>query len=213
MAPRIIVGLLAASIAISAPALAGSPQPTPLVPEAVSTDAPSLYVMGGLGPGGGGTDRFQASGPTFAFEFGGSIPIKGKAYIDLGMGLSIAGYKDVWPVYSWTDEPLLTTFDLTASLRGGHVGKKVAVYGSGGVGFAYVRLGEPGGFGVYPEPVGATWAPVLTAAGSLETPAHRHSRFVFELRYSWIEADLGAGAGGSLNAGGAMMLFGWRGVF
>jgi hypothetical protein len=211
MAPRSVAVLVVASIGMAAPAFAASPEPTPLVPESVSTDSSSMYLMFGLGPGGGGSDRFQENGPTFTFTLGGSIPIKGKAYVDLGMSFSIARYEDVLPVSYWSDTPLLTTFALTASLRAGHVGKSVAVYGSGGVGFAYVRLGEAGGFGVYPEPVGATLAPVLTVAGSLEAPARAHSRFAAELRYSWIEADLGGG--GSLNAGGAMALFGWRYVF
>lgn len=215
MAPRIIFSLVVASVAISAPmpALAEGRQPTPLVPEAVSTDSSGMYFMLGVGRGAEGTDQFKPSAPMFAFTLGGSIPIKGRAYVDLGMGFSIAGYEYVGTTYTWTAKPLMTTFDLTASMRAGHEGKRVAVYGSAGVGFAYVRLGEPGGFGVYPEPVGATVVPVLTAAGSLETPSHRHSRFVFELRYSWINADLGPAAGGSLNVGGPLMNFGWRYVF
>jgi hypothetical protein len=172
-----------------------------------------MFFTLGLGAPGGGTDRFHANTPTFAFMFGGSHPIKGKAYVDLGMGLSIAGYKEDSPVSTWTGKPLLETISLTASLRAGHAGRSVAAYGSAGGGFAYVRLGEPEGFGVNPEPVGSTMAPVLTVAGSLERPVRKHNRFLAELRYSWIEANFGSDAGGSLNAGGLVLFLGWRNVF
>ena len=213
IAARFVFALLVTAAVISAPAFAGDLQPTEIVPEAVPTDSPGMYATFGLGAPGGGTDRFRADTPAFAFTFGGSLPINGKAYVDLGMGFSIADYKDVSPESAWSDNPLLETFSLTASVRAGHSGRSVAIYGSAGVGFAYVRLGEPGGFGVYPEPVGSTMAPVLTVAGSLERPVQKHNRFLAELRYSWINADFGSGAGGSLNAGGAELLFGWRHVF
>jgi hypothetical protein len=215
MAPRIGFALVVAAIALRAVAFAGNPEPTEIVPEAVPAESPSLYVTLGFGPGSGSeTARFDSRPPMFAFTAGGSIPIKGKAYVDIGMFLGIEAYNDRAPAgYYGSDDLFLTTFGLTASGRVGHVGRTVAVYASAGVGFAYVRLGAPGGYGVYPEPVGSTMAPVLTVAGSLETHPRQRSRFLAELRYSWIDADLGSGFGGSANVGGPMLLFGWKYVF
>ncbi len=75
-----------------------------------------------------------------------------------------------------------------------------------------MKLGEPGGFGISPGPVGSAMAPVFAVAGSLERSLRRHDRLLAELRYSRINADLGSGADGSLDAGGAALLFGWRHV-
>jgi hypothetical protein len=129
------------------------------------------------------------------------------------MYLSLASYDERPPLTTWNDNLLLETFALTASARAGYEGHKVAVFGSAGVGFAFVRLGAPYFYGAYSEPVGSATVPVLTVAASLEAPARQHNRFLTELRYSWIEADLGGGFGGSVNVGGPALLFGWKYVF
>lgn len=215
MTPRIVFALLVASVSWRTGAHAEGPKPTEIVPEAVPAESTSLYVTLGFGTGSGSeTARFDSRPPMFALTAGGSIPIKGKAYIDVGMYFSTEGYKDRAPLgYYGSDDLFMTTIGLTASGRVGHVGPTVAVYASAGIGFAYVRLGALGGYGVYPEPVGSTMAPVLTVAGSLETHPRRRSRFLAELRYAWIDADLGSGFGGSVNVGGPMALFGWKYVF
>ena len=169
----------------------------------------SVFFTIGLGPGGGGTEVFQAKMPTLLLQLGGTIPAGRKLWTDLALGFSIASYQEENPETTWTGDALLRAAYLTASLRAGRPGKKLGVFGSAGAGLAYVALGEPGGFGVYPEPVGSTTAPVLTGAITLEHPG-RKSRLVIELRYSDIQADLGADAGGTLNAGGAVLLFGFR---
>jgi hypothetical protein len=213
MTPRIVLALVVATAALPASSAAETPPPTEIIPEAVSTDSPSLYVTMGFGPGPGSTTTLERDAPAFVLTFGGSIPIKGKAYVDLSMVLSLASYDARPSVTTWNENLLLETFAFTASARAGHEGRKVAVFGSAGVGFAYVRLGAPYFYGTYSEPVGSTTVPVLTVAASLEAPARQHSRFLTELRYSWIEADLGGGFGGSVNVGGPVLLFGWKYVF
>lgn len=204
--------LIAAAVALVAPAFAQTPQPTPLVPEAPATDSPGMYLLFGMGPVPDGTDRLLGDLPTLAFTVGGSIPIKGRAYVDLGLYTSVASYTAV-PAYSWFGSgATVSTVAFTASGRFGHTGHKVAVFGSAGVGFGYVML-DTQIFGIIPAEVDSVWAPVFTIAGSLETPVRKKNRFLAELRYSWIDVDFGSDAGGSLNAGGAALLLGWRHVF
>lgn len=194
----------------TAPALPDSAAPqTAPAPRTRPYGGPSFVFAVGLGPGGGGNEQFEAKTPTLLFQVGGSIPIAPKAWTDIVLGFSIASYREESPETTWTGDALLRVAYVTASVRTGRPGKHLGVFGSAGAGLAYVALGEPGGFGVYPEPVGSRTAPVLTGALSLEHPGRR-SRFLVELRYSDISADLGSDAGGTLDAGGPILLLGWR---
>jgi hypothetical protein len=204
--------LIVVSVALPALALAEGSPPTEIVPGAVPGESRSLYYTLGLGPPAEDSERFGARSPTLAFAVGGSIPIKGKAYVDICGFLAMAQYKDHAPSLWASDDLFLTRFGLTASGRVGHAGRQVGAYASAGLGFAYVRFAAPGGYGVYPEAVGSTMAPVLTVAGSLETHPRERSRFLTELRYSWINADLGGDFGGPVNVGGPMLCFGWKWV-
>jgi hypothetical protein len=74
MAPRIVLALVVASIALPLSVFAEAPPPTEIVPEAVSTDSPSLYVTMGLGPGPGDTAALDRDAPAFVLTF----PSKGR---------------------------------------------------------------------------------------------------------------------------------------
>ena len=213
MSPRIVFVLFVASVAQPALALAGGSQPTETVHEAVPTASRSLYYTIGLGPPAEDSERFGARSPTLAFTVGGSIPVKGKAYVDICGSFSMAEYRDYAPALWASDDLFLTRFGMTASGRVGHVGRTVGAYASAGIGFAYVRFAAPAGYGAYPEAVGSTMAPVFTVAGSLESKPRQRSHFLTELRYSWIDADLGGDFAGSVNVGGPMLVFGWRSDF
>jgi hypothetical protein len=188
---------------------APAPETAPPSPQTKPAGRPGPFFLFGLGGGAGSTEQFKARIPIFYFEAGASVPIGGKAWTDIALGLGLASYHEEIPATTWSGDVQLKTLSVSASLRAGHPGRKVGAYGSAGAGLAYARLGEAGGFGVYPAPVGSTMAPVLIGAASLEHVGRR-SRFVTELRYSWIPADLGEAAGGTLNAGGVLLLFGWR---
>jgi hypothetical protein len=216
MAPRSVLVVFAAVVAgvLRTAAYAESPPPTVLVPEApLSTDRAGMYATIGFGPADD-TDRLQGHSPVVPLTLGVSLPIRGRAYVDVGMYFSTVTYSAEPSLTGWGNNADLRTFAITASGRFGHTGKKAAVFGSAGFGFAYVRLG--GGdyfYGAYSPPLDTTVAPVLTVAGSFEAPARKRNRFLAELRYSWIHADFGSTSGGSLNVGGPALLLGWKGVF
>jgi len=201
---------VAATAALPGPASAESPQPTPLSPKVASTGSAGLYATLGLGASPGGTDRLDPDFPVLALTLGGSLPIKDWAFVDVAMDFSMASYDAEPSLSGWGTEAQVHTFAVTASFRGGHSGKKTAVFGSAGVGLAYVSLGADEFYGLSSPPVDSTVVPVLTVAGSLEAPAQDDSRFLAELRYSWISADFGSNSGGSLNVGGPVLLLGWK---
>ena len=213
MNSRSVLLIVAAVVGVVS-AHAESPEPTVLVPEpAVSTDSGGLYATIGGGPSDE-TDRLQGHSPVLAFTLGGSLPIKGRAYVDIGMYLSSASYHAEPSLTGWGNDAELRTFAFTASGRGGYTGRKAAVFASAGIGLAYVTLTEGLQlYGAYSPPLDATVAPVLTVAGSFEAPTRTRSRFLAEVRYSWIHADFGGNSGGSLNVGGPALLLGWKGAF
>ena len=217
MAPRIVSIVFAALVAAghTAPAAyAESPPPTVLVPEApLSTDRAGMYATIGVGPADD-TDRLQGQSPVVPLTLGVSLPVRGRAYVDVGMYFSTVTYSAEPSLTGWGNNTDLRTFAVTVSGRFGHTGNKAAVFGSAGIGLAYVGLGgEDNFYGAYSPPVDSTVTPVLTVAGSFEAPARKHNRFLAELRYSWIHADFGSNSGGSLNVGGPALLLGWKGVF
>lgn len=215
MVRRSALVLLVVSAAAGAlgPAFAGNAQPTVIVPEAGSADSAGMYITVGMGPEPSGTDQLEGYLPTLVLTGGASFPIQGKAYVDVGLYLSAASYTGLPSSNAWWSDATVGTAALTVSGRMGHTGRSVAVFGSAGIGLAHVSLDAPTWLGFIYTEVDSVWTPVLTVAGSLETPARKHNRFLAELRYSWINADFGIDVGGSLNAGGAALLLGWRHVF